>query len=269
MDFIWGTLFALLVAGAAYRKKSLTRSGFAAAVVMGAVYYGAGNLFWFGTLLLFFITSTLLSKYKKREKHELEKSYAKTGNRDAAQVFANGGLGMILVILYALFPHPVWMYVFIGIMATVTADTWATEIGSLSRKTPRSVITLQPVAPGASGGVTLTGNIASMSGALLIGVGAYLFLQITGQETSSSLLSYALIGLIAGFVGAYLDSLLGATVQRMYRCPKCGKEVEVKHHCGVSTIKSRGLSWMSNDLVNLLSSLFGGAVAGFLGYFIF
>ena len=269
MDYIWGTLFALLVAGAAYRKKSLTGSGFAAAVVMGAVYYGAGNLFWFGTLLLFFITSTLLSKYKKREKRELEKSYAKTGNRDAAQVFANGGLGMILVILNALFPHPVWMYVFIGIMATVTADTWATEIGSLSRRRPRSVITLQPVAPGASGGVTLTGNIASMSGALLIGVGAYLFLQVTGQEMQASLLAYALIGLISGFAGAYLDSLLGATAQRMYCCTICGKEVEVHEHCGVRTIKSRGLGWMSNDLVNLLSSLFGGALAGILGHFIF
>ncbi|WP_211747686.1 DUF92 domain-containing protein [Paenibacillus sp. Marseille-Q4541] len=269
MDWIWGTLFALLVAGAAYRKKSLTVSGSAAAVVMGAVYYGAGNLFWFGTLLLFFITSTLLSRYKKREKHELEKSYAKTGNRDAAQVFANGGLGMILVILYTLFPHPVWMYVFVGIMATVTADTWATEIGSLSRRQPRSVITLKPVAPGTSGGVTFTGNVASMLGALVIGVGASLFLQVIGEETLSSIAPYALIGLVSGFAGAYLDSLFGATVQRMYRCPVCGKEVEVKEHCGVRTTQSRGLSWMSNDLVNLLSSLFGGALAGILGFLLF
>lgn len=269
MDWIWGTIFAFLVAGAAYRKKSLTASGCVAAVIMGAVYYGAGDVFWFGTLLLFFITSTFFSKYKKRQKHELEKSYAKTGNRDAAQVFANGGLGMILVILYALFPHPFWMYMFVGIMATVTADTWATEIGSLSRSKPRSVVTLQPVSPGASGGVTLTGNLASMSGALLIGIGAYVFLLMSGHNTSASLFQYALIGLVSGFAGAYLDSLLGATVQRMYYCSVCGKEVEVHTHCGVNTTKRRGLGWMSNDLVNLLSSLFGGALAVLLGYLLF
>lgn len=90
MDWIIGAVCAFIVAGAAYAKKSLTLSGCLAAVLMGTIYYGAGNLFWFGTLLLFFITSTLLSKYRKERKQELEKSYAKTGNRDAGQVFANG-----------------------------------------------------------------------------------------------------------------------------------------------------------------------------------
>lgn len=53
MDWIIGAVCALIVAGAAYAKKSLTLSGCLAAVIMGTIYYGAGNLFWFGTLLLF------------------------------------------------------------------------------------------------------------------------------------------------------------------------------------------------------------------------
>ncbi|MCM3783133.1 DUF92 domain-containing protein [Neobacillus mesonae] len=268
MDWIVGTLCALLVAGAAYYKKSLTLSGCIAAVVMGAVYYGAGDILWFGILLLFFITSTLLSKYKKRDKQELEKSYAKTGNRDAGQVLANGGLGMVLVLLHAIYPHPVWIYAFIGIMATVTADTWATEIGSLSSKPPRSVKTFKVIPPGASGGVTLTGNLAALAGGLLIGIFAYVFMVISSViDTSIPLLfGYAIVGAVSGFIGAYADSLMGATIQRMYYCRVCGKDVEVSHHCGHDTVRGKGLNFMSNDLVNLFSSLIGGAVAILLGF---
>lgn len=70
MDWIIGAVCASMVAGAAYAKKSLTLSGCLAAIMMGTIYYGAGNLFWFGTLLLFFITSTLLSRFRKDRKQE-------------------------------------------------------------------------------------------------------------------------------------------------------------------------------------------------------
>lgn len=53
MDWLIGAAGALIVAGAAYRKRSLSESGAAAAILMGTIYYGAGNVFWFGTLLLF------------------------------------------------------------------------------------------------------------------------------------------------------------------------------------------------------------------------
>lgn len=55
MDWIIGAVCASMVAGAAYAKKSLTLSGCLAAIMMGTIYYGAGNLFWFGTLLLFLL----------------------------------------------------------------------------------------------------------------------------------------------------------------------------------------------------------------------
>ncbi|MEJ9161837.1 DUF92 domain-containing protein, partial [Paenibacillus graminis] len=139
----WVTGFggALLVAGAANYKQSLSFSGMLAAVVMGTLYFGAGNAFWFGILLLFFISSSLLSKLHHENKAELEAAYDKTGRRDAGQVFANGGLGMLLVLLNAIYPLELWGFLFIGVMATVTSDTWATEIGTLAKKPPRSVLT--------------------------------------------------------------------------------------------------------------------------------
>ncbi|MBT2284516.1 DUF92 domain-containing protein [Paenibacillus polymyxa] len=264
MDWIIGAVCASMVAGAAYVKKSLTLSGCLAAIMMGTIYYGAGNLFWFGTLLLFFITSTLLSRFRKDRKQELEKSYAKSGNRDAGQVMANGGMGMFLCLGYWIFPHPAWIYAFIGVMATVTSDTWATEIGSLSRKPPRSVLTWKVLKPGASGGVSLLGTVAAAVGGALIGAGAFLFSWIAGIE-GLSLFSWTFVGLVGGLAGAFADSYLGATVQMMYRCSVCGREVEVHEHCGHPTVRARGWAWMSNDLVNVLSSVIGGCVAIGLG----
>lgn len=296
-----GALGAALVAGLAYRKHSLSLSGMVAAIVMGTVYFGAaqGAWFWFGLLLLFFISSSLLSRLKAEHKHELEKSYAKTGRRDAGQVFANGGAGMAACLGYVLWPDPFWAYFFVGTLAAVTADTWATELGGLSRRQPRSLLTWRTVPAGTSGGVSLLGSTAALAGALLLGGAGWLLLAwpeweswavwLGLGETVSALISqlaqwaggspeilsalpmglslgqWLLIGGISGFVGAYVDSLLGATVQRMYRCSECGKLVEVEVHCEKPALPDRGLTWMNNDAVNILSALTAGFIAAGLG----
>ena len=174
MSWLIGAIGALFVAGAAYWKQSLTGSGALAAILMGTIYFGAGDLLWSGVLLVFFITSSLLSKYKKTAKEELEKAYAKTGNRDAGQVLANGGIGMLLCLAYMFWSHMALVYVYIGVMATVTADTWATEIGSLSRSAPRSILTGKKMTAGTSGAVSLLGTLAAAGGGALIGAAAWL-----------------------------------------------------------------------------------------------
>ncbi|MEK4465389.1 DUF92 domain-containing protein [Paenibacillus sp. FSL E2-0190] len=260
MQWVIGALGALIVAGAAYWKQSLSLSGMIAAVVMGTIYFGAGNAFWFGILLIFFITSSLLSKLHHDNKAELELTYAKTGRRDAGQVFANGGLGMVLVFLNAIFPNELWGFLFIGVMATVTSDTWATEIGTLSKKPPRSVLTGKVLPAGASGGVSSLGTLAAAAGGALIGASAWLLRMISGMPDHSFVL-LTLAGLAGGLVGAFADSILGATVQQMNRCTVCGREVEGSQHCGAPAVHARGWKWMSNDAVNAISSILGGTAA--------
>jgi len=59
-----------------------------------------------------------------------------------------------------------------------------------------------------------------------------------------------------------VDSLLGASVQAMYTCPKCAKETEKPiHGCGTPTQHQRGWRWLDNDMVNFISSLIGALVA--------
>lgn len=264
MQWIIGACGALFVAGAAYWKQSLSLSGMLAAAVMGTIYFGAGNAFWFGILLLFFISSSLLSKLRQEHKAELELTYDKTGRRDAGQVFANGGIGMVVVLLNAIHPHLLWEFLFVGVMATVTSDTWATEIGTLSRKAPRSVLTGRKLPTGASGGVSLAGTLAAAGGGIFIGAASWL-LQYSAGMNGRSFGLLALAGLLGGLAGAFADSILGATVQRMNRCAVCGREVEGSEHCGVPTAHFRGWQWMNNDAVNSISSLIGGTVALVLG----
>ena len=67
--------------------------------------------------------------------------------------------------------------------------------------------------------------------------------------------------------GSLFDSLLGATTQAIYHCPTCRKETErTLHSCGASTRLVRGWRWLNNDMVNLISSLVGAAIAAALAY---
>lgn len=262
-DGIIGLGGSLLIAGAAYWKRSLSASGFAAAVVLGTLMYALGSLAWFGTLIAFFITSSALSKWKRGRKEAAESGYAKSGRRDAGQVLANGGLGLLLCIGNALAPHPLWWAAYIGVMATVTADTWATEVGGLSPAAPRSIVTGQRVEPGTSGGVTVLGLAATAAGGLFIGMGIWGLSALSAEvrPAGMSFTVLVLLGLAGGVAGSLADSWLGAVCQVMYRCPVCGKEIEKNRHCGAAAIWNRGVAWMTNDAVNLISSAAGGAVS--------
>ncbi|MGZ4135125.1 MAG: DUF92 domain-containing protein, partial [Tumebacillaceae bacterium] len=228
MDWWIGLLGSVLIAGLAYWKRSLSLSGAVAAVVVGTLLYGLGSVAWFGTLILFFVSSSLLSKWKQKQKAKVEASYEKTGRRDAGQVLANGGLGVLLCIADALWPHPLWFLAFVGVMASVNADTWATEIGGLSQKPPRSILSGKVVPAGTSGGVSALGMYATIAGAFFIGVVAWL---LAGGSLGNGL-GVVVIGTVAGVVGSLVDSLLGACLQVMYRCESCDREVERHEHCG-------------------------------------
>jgi len=268
VEWVFGLIGSVGIAGAAYYKRSLSLSGALAAVLMGTAMYSLGSAIWFGTLIAFFVSSTIWSKWKKRAKAEAERNYEKTGRRDAGQVLANGGLGLLLCAAYWIWPHPLWWYGFLGAMAAVTADTWATEIGALSRTPPISIKTGKRVPPGTSGGVSSLGFGASLAGGLFIGAAACaLLLAVPGQAapdaaaTASRIAGWAGIAGLAGLVGSLADSWIGATWQQMYRCVACGRDIEQTRHCGKPAERIRGRPGWNNDVVNVAGSLAGGGVA--------
>ncbi len=266
LQIILGVLLAALVAYAAYRVRSLNRSGALAAFLLGVVVFGFGGLPWAVVLLTFFITSSGLSRLLKHRKKEFELNFAKGARRDAGQVAANGGMAGLAALASIFWPQSVLPWVlFSAAFAAANADTWATELGVLSRRWPRSIRTWQRVSPGTSGGVSLAGSLAAAGGALLVALAALLFWPFTDTLLTDRLL----LGLIiagAGFTGGLVDSLLGATIQAIYWCPQCRKETERTplHTCQTQTTLLRGWKWMNNDVVNSLCTASGALIAWLL-----
>jgi uncharacterized protein (TIGR00297 family) len=254
-----GLILSTLIGGLAYRRGSLSASGWLGAVITGTLTFGCGGLAWGAALVLFFVTSTALSRYRQARKEQIAgEKFEKGGRRDLLQTLANGGVGALLAVAYALAQEPAALLaLYAGVLATVTADTWATELGVLSARPPRLITTMRPVAPGTSGGISGVGLAASAAGALTIGAG---LLLLVAAERGEWLLWLAPAALVGGVAGSLADSLLGATLQAIYQ----GPHGETERHTGRDGQPHtlvRGLTWMNNDMVNFLSSLAGGLAA--------
>jgi uncharacterized protein (TIGR00297 family) len=244
------------------------------AVVIGTVIFGFGG--WVRGLLLiaFFVSSSLLSHYRDRQKAGLAEKFAKGNRRDLGQTLANGGLAALIALVIGLTGrdaaiYPALAFAFYGALATVNADTWATELGVLARNGPKLITTGRPVPVGTSGGVTVEGFAAALAGATFIGVVGFALIQIAARLTTGAWLwsDWVVIPVaaIGGVAGATFDSLLGATVQGIYRCDRCGVETErTLHRCGQPTHLVRGWRWLNNDWVNFLASAAGAVVAASL-----
>src|SRR3990172_7460673 len=219
----FGFVFAAAAALLAYRLGMLTRGGAAAATAVGGLSFGAGGALPGVLLMLFFVTSSMLSRLGTRRKGRVAAQFEKGGQRDQGQGLANGAAAAGLAPPFRITPQP-------GVLAG------------------------RPGAPGTSGAGSTEGMLAAPAGAGLIGTAA-------GWGAGSLVLAVA--ALAAGFIGAAADSVLGATVQAIYFCPTCQKQTErhPRHICGSDTMQVRGWTWLGNDGVNLAASLVGACVA--------
>ena len=256
LQLVLGFLCAVIIAFTAYRARSLSRSGALGALLEGTIIFGLGGWRWAVLLLAFFISSSALTRTFAKRKAALNEKFDKDGQRDIGQVLANGGIASIFAGLHFFFPQATWTWMaFAASLAAVNADTWATELGVLNPSMPRLITSWKPVERGTSGGISGYGTLAAAAGAVLIAVLAGL-LRVSGSI-------WIVTGIVSlgGWLGSLFDSLLGATVQAIYRCPHCEKETEKHplHTCGTKTIQIRGWNWLNNDMVNV-----GCAVAGAL-----
>ncbi|MFT3893022.1 MAG: DUF92 domain-containing protein [Anaerolineales bacterium] len=177
MQILLGFVLAIIIAYLAYRAHSLNVSGAVAATVVGTIVFGFGGLSWAVLLMTFFITSSGLSRMFKKRKQGLDEKFSKGHERDAGQVFGNGGLATAFVLVHALYPGSSIGWVgFAAALAAVNADTWATELGVLNPTPPRMITDLRKrVEKGTSGGISLFGTLASLMGAAVIALPAAWF----------------------------------------------------------------------------------------------
>ncbi len=253
-----GLVVAGGIAFAARRAGSLSTAGAIAATLVGAAAVAAGWE-WGALLVLYFVTSSLLSRLGADEKARRSGAVVeKGGARDAVQVLANGGLFAVCVLAASITDYRTTAPLAIaalGALGASAADTWATEVGVLFGGIPRSLRTLRRCPPGTSGAVSLVGTLAMIAGALFVGVTA----RALGLSDAVGVVT------VGGTAGAIADSLLGATLQERRWCDACSLPTERHlHDCGTATRVAGGQPWIDNDAVNLVATLIGAAVAATL-----
>ena len=90
--YIIGLLLSLSVAFVAYKKRSLTLSGFVTASIIGMLFYAFGSYIAWSILIFFFISSSIISKFNKNEKEKF--------GRDYIQVISNSVVSLFFLTLY-------------------------------------------------------------------------------------------------------------------------------------------------------------------------
>jgi len=263
-----------------YTKGSLNKSGSIAASIVGIII-GMTGMKLLVVLGVFFVSSSFFTKYKADVKRKIEDDFKEGGERNWIQVFSNGFAGTLTccIILYSVgvrdiyfdFIHHHWesslLAAYIAHFACCNGDTWASELGVLSKTKPILITDLRTVPTGTNGGITQVGCGVSLLGGLAIGLSYYLanivFCDISSQPPQHAVI---LLGAISGSFGSLVDSILGATLQYSGWDTKKQKVVaapgpNVKHICGINLL--------DNHQVNLISSCLTAIMMGVISESIF
>lgn len=253
-----------------YRKQSLSLSGAVVGLVVGFVLTFS-NYSFLAALIAFFVSCSKATKFRSSRKRKFEPEFKEGGQRNWVQVLCNGGVATELSLLYVLEcgagervidPNNNWQgsMLALGVLSALAescGDTWASELGSVcSNRDPLLVTNLRKVPKGTNGGVSLLGTVFSALGGALVGLVYYLTLLIcVGWEPliqSPPQWPLIVVGAVAGFLGSFIDSALGATLQYSGVDTATGRIVE-EPGPGVQHISGVGI--LDNHSVNLLTNL--------------
>lgn len=207
---------------------------------LGVVVWVSGQWWLALPMLVFFVSGSLLGKLPR---HTLSDAKHQRP-RDWQQVFANGGIGGLLLMFSVFFPAAGWWWGFWLSVAIATADTWSSEIGQWCGGRVVDLATGKPLQAGLSGGVSWQGTVGGLAGAITIGVLGWLCSAYGWQQMVAVVLG--------GFAGMLVDSLLGSRWQAKYKSVD-GQTTE-NQEASDGKPPFWGLHWMTNDWVNLLSN---------------
>ena len=212
-----------------YKLKAADLSGLFSGALMGILIIVFTNVSWFLIMLAFFIMGAGTTKYRFERKTALGVAESHGGVRGYFNVFANGLVSLCGAILFGVTQNPIFIALFLGSVACATSDTLASEVGVVG-KTPRLITTFKEVPRGTNGGVTLIGEVAAVSGAIVIALIAWV-LNVADP-------ALVVVTVLSGFFGTNIDSLIGALYENKQIIGNAG----------------------TNFLATLLSGIFGMAV---------
>jgi len=206
--------------------RGVSRSGaLAGAVVCFLLYAGAGAGAFLALVALFAMT-WITTRWGYQRKQKLGTAERGDG-RTASQVLANLGVAAASAAAFAASGNPVCLLAMTAALSEAAADTVSSELGQAGSDTAQLITTWETVPAGTDGGITLAGTVAGMIAAA----------AVSAISAGSGLIAWKWAGVatLAGAIGMFADSVLGASLER------------------------RGS--LNNDGVNLLSTLLAAIVA--------
>ncbi len=247
-----GVLGATAIAVFSERMKFLTVGGAIVQWLIGIAVFGIGGWPTSIPILAFFLGASLLSKFADARRLPAAME-GKGSRRDGIQVLANGGIAAGLVLLGLVVRDPKVYLAYVGALAAASADTFATEIGTVYGSAPRLITTGKPVTSGTSGAVTMVGLLGGVAGAGVVVAASVAWL---GDPWPSR----AAAPILGGIAGSIVDSVMGASVQARFLCTVCGKTTENAVHCNEPCVHVSGVRAMTNDAVNIVCTAAGAIV---------
>lgn len=220
---------ALAAFGLAKEQKMLTTSGLVHAWALGVILWSTLGWRGWSTCVVYLLFGSAVTKVRKEKKEALGIAEGRGGRRGPENVWGSAATAAACAMgsVFMSAQRPALLVGFVASLATKLSDTFASEIGKAYGKTTYLITTFKPVPPGTEGAVSAEGTTAGVVGSLIIALYAW----ASGLVGVRSLLPC----LVAAFVATTCESLIGAGFQDNY-------------------------AWLTNEVVNFINTLIGGAV---------
>jgi len=163
-----GVVLNICFAWLGYRAGAVNLDGAVVGISLGLlVTIGTG---WqgFAMVALFVVLGSLATMFRYGEKASRGVAEARGGRRQAAHAMANLGVPAVAALTFGVTQTSVAVTAFVAALSTSLLDTLSTEIGKSFPGPTWSALTGCRVPPGTPGGVSVSGTLAGICGAVLL-----------------------------------------------------------------------------------------------------
>ncbi|NJL86637.1 MAG: TIGR00297 family protein [Leptolyngbyaceae cyanobacterium SM1_1_3] len=236
-SLLWAIAFIL-------PKKLLTPAGYLNAWLLGVLVWGCLQWQGYSVVMVYFLVGSAVTRIGRAEKEAAGIAEKRSGVRGPENVWGSALTATLCTLGVWLLTHgsvdsdkALWIALlslgYVASFSTKLSDTCASEVGKAYGKQTFLITTLQPVAAGTEGAVSLEGTVAGALASAVIALLGWLV----------GLISPVGIGIciVAAFLATNLESLIGATLQERF-------------------------DWLTNEVVNVVNTLLGAGIAVGLGW---